>query len=88
MDSDIKRAIVGSIYYEKWVFEQEIGHKKTGVKSLENFYSGDVLPFELNSKKFIDDLRKIARISDLVTQEPLSRDFTLKYRRTWKKKKE
>jgi hypothetical protein len=46
-----------------------------------------VLPFELNSKKFIDDLRKIARISELVTQEPLSRDFALKYKRTWKKKK-
>lgn len=47
-----------------------------------------VLPFELNSKKFIDDLRKIARISDLVNQEHLSRDFALKYKRTWKKKKD
>ena len=46
-----------------------------------------VLSFELNSKKFIDDLSKIARISELVTQEPLSRDFALKYKRTWKKKK-
>ena len=47
-----------------------------------------VIPFELNSKKFIDDLRKISRISELVAQEPLSRDFTLKYKRTWKKKKD
>lgn len=46
-----------------------------------------VLPFELNSKKFIDDLKKIARISELVSQEPISRDFALKYKRTWKKKK-
>lgn len=45
-----------------------------------------VFPFELNSKKFLDDLWKIAKISELATQEPLSRDFALKYKRTWKKK--
>lgn len=66
---------------------RKLGHKKTGVKSLENFYSGEVHSFDLNSKKFIDDLRKIARINELVVQEPISRDFTLKYKRTCKKKK-
>jgi len=46
-----------------------------------------VHPFELNSKNFIEDLKKIARISELVSQEPLPKDFALKYKRTWKKKK-
>ncbi len=61
-DSDIKRAIIGSIYSEKWVFDGEthrtpdfneadaliyhinrrLRHKKTGVKTSENFHSGDV----------------------------------------------
>lgn len=57
-------------------------------KKGEFFNSPFVLPFELNSNKFIEDLKKIARLSELVSQEPLSRDFTLKYKRTWKKKKE
>lgn len=38
-------------------------------------------------KKNIDDLTKLAQINELVTQHPLSRDFALKYKRTWKKKK-
>jgi len=41
-----------------------------------------VLPFELNSSKFVEGLKKIARLSELVAQEPLSRDFALKYKRT------
>ena len=40
-----------------------------------------------SKKKIIEDLKKIARISELVSQEPLPKDFTLKYKRTWKKKK-
>lgn len=70
-DSDVKRAIVSSIYPEKWVFDGEkhrtpeineaaqliyhinrnLRHKKTGAKSLTDFYSGEVSPtrFELIS---------------------------------------
>jgi site-specific DNA recombinase len=63
-DSEVKRAIVSSIYPEKWVFDGEIHrtpeineaaqliyhinrklrHKKTGIKFLEKFYSGNVIP--------------------------------------------
>jgi hypothetical protein len=35
----------------------------------------------LNSKKFIDDLKKIANLDTLVNSEPLSRDFKLRYKR-------
>jgi len=61
-DSDIKRAIAGSIFPEKWVFDGEIHrtpkvneaaelifliskklrHKKSGAKSVEDFYSAKV----------------------------------------------
>jgi len=54
---------------------------------LLKFPFSEVFPYGMNSKKFIDDLRKIARISELVAQEPLTKDFALKYKRTWKKKK-
>lgn len=47
-----------------------------------------VLPNGLNSKKFIDDLKKIARLEELVSKQTLSRDFKLKYKRNYKKKKD
>lgn len=46
-----------------------------------------MLPYGLNSKKFYDDLKKIARLEELVSQETLSRDFAQKYKRNYKKKK-
>jgi|GEM_PF-2419752 len=58
------------------------------MQKASHFCEAFLIPFELNSKKFIDELKKIARISELVNQEPLSRDFALKYKRTWKKKKD
>ncbi len=67
---------------------KRLRHKKTGVKTIENFHSGDVLADGLNSKKFYDDLKKIADLEQLFSSEPLSRDFKLKYKRNYNKKKD
>lgn len=51
--------------------------KKNGVKTSENFHSGDLPTGGPNSKKFYDDLKKIADLDQLFSSEPLSRDFKL-----------
>ncbi|MNY80781.1 hypothetical protein D3C86_2220020 [compost metagenome] len=59
---------------------------KNVVNNFENFHSGDVPAGGPNSKKFYDDLKKIAGLDQLFSSEPLSRDFKLKYRRNYKNK--
>jgi len=66
---------------------RNLRHKKTGEKSLSDFHSGEVFPNGLNSKKFIDDLKKIANLDTLVNSEPLSRDFKLRYKRYYTSQK-
>jgi hypothetical protein len=56
--------------------------KKEGI-SLLKFPLSEVFPNGLNSKKFIDDLKKIAKLDTLVNSEPLSRDFKLRYKRCY-----
>jgi len=48
---------------------------------LLKFPLSKVFPNGLNSKNFIDDLKKIANLDTLVNSGPLSRDFKLRYKR-------
>jgi len=61
----------------------KLRHKKTGVKFLEKFHSGEVPIEGLYSHQFIDDLKKIANLDTLFNSEPLSRDFKLRYKRCY-----
>jgi hypothetical protein len=47
-----------------------------------------VLLYGPKLKKFYDDLQKIAQLEEVFSQEPLSRDFKLKYKRPQKKKED
>lgn len=67
------------------MWESDTLIKKEGISSLK-FPLSVVLLDALNSNQFFDDLKKIANLETIFNSEPLSRDFTQKYKRNYKKK--